>query len=358
MTIKCTAVGGQPEPDVKLVILGSTYTGKQSAQHKFKPVSGNDGSNVICQAGYEEFEHYPLTTSANIHLKYEKLKLNDKIDSYEDLQQVLKEYEKDNYVQLWKRDSRTIKFMKTTAPNKTSTIGYSMVPLSIALFMEARTTKLHLLQARKTKCITFDQKASKETDVIVLEWFVGKEIAKSAVDDGLVIEEEHVETRPEMVSTLCLDKLVNIRLIEKYCTKEAWKSIESIYCIKDELNLYICNFCKSDADAKETNQPVITPFVPDTLITEETKTFAISCQSTGSRPAALMYWFLEQQNITSNSTSQTIHDSPTDKYTVTSSLRYSVDRRYNEQKLKCGAVNIAGSMEIFLTLDVKCKLTL
>ncbi|CAG2217389.1 unnamed protein product [Mytilus edulis] len=129
-------------------------------------------------------------------------------------------------------------------------------------------------------------------------------------------------------------------------------------------------FLKKPVNASDTEsaeykyQELLTPptsynsFVPDTLITEETKTFAISCQSTGSRPAALMYWFLEQQNITSNSTSQTIHDSPTDKYTVTSSLRYSVDRRYNEQKLKCGAVNIAGSMEIFLTLDVKCKLTL
>ncbi|CAG2252525.1 unnamed protein product [Mytilus edulis] len=104
-----------------------------------------------------------------------------------------------------------------------------------------------------TKCITFDQKASKETDVIILEWFVGKEIAKSAVDDGLVIKEEQVETCPEMVSTSCVDKLVNIRLIKKYCTEDAWKSINSIYCVKVELNLYICNFCKSNADAKETS---------------------------------------------------------------------------------------------------------
>ncbi|CAG2222201.1 unnamed protein product [Mytilus edulis] len=100
-------------------------------------------------------------------------------------------------------------------------------------------------------------------------------------------------------------------------------------------------------------KPVLILFDPDTLYTEETKSVDVSCQSTGSRPAASMYWLLGQQNITSDSTSQTIHDSPTDKYTVTSSLRYSVDRRYNGQKLTCGAVNIAGSMETFLTLDVK-----
>ncbi|CAG2197900.1 unnamed protein product [Mytilus edulis] len=66
-----------------------------------------------------------------------------------------------------------------------------------------------------------------------------------------------------------------------------------------------------------------------------------------------MYWFLRQQNITSNSTFQSIHDSSTDKYTVTSTLKYRVDRNYNGQMLICRACNVAGSMETYLTLDVK-----
>ncbi|XP_076109531.1 nephrin-like [Mytilus galloprovincialis] len=170
MTIKCTAVGGQPPPDTKLIILGSTYIGKQSAMFTFKPIRSNDGANVTCQAGYEGIKSYSLTTSANIHLKL---------------------------------------------------------------------------------------------------------------------------------------------------------------------------------------KPVIDPFSLDTLSTEETKSFNVSCRSTGSRPAAAMNWFLEQQNITSNSTSQSKKESSTDKYTVTSYLRYSVDRRYNGQKLSCRAVNIAGFMEGSLTLNVK-----
>ncbi|CAC5411897.1 unnamed protein product [Mytilus coruscus] len=68
MTIKCTATGGQPAPDIKLIILGSPYTGKQSVQHTFKPLGTNDGSNVTCLAGYQEINSYPLSTSANIHL--------------------------------------------------------------------------------------------------------------------------------------------------------------------------------------------------------------------------------------------------------------------------------------------------
>lgn len=79
MTIKCTSVGGQPPPDTKLVVLGSTYTGKQSALFTFKPIRSNDGANVTCQAGYEDIKGYSLTTSANIHLKrkYETLYLSN-----------------------------------------------------------------------------------------------------------------------------------------------------------------------------------------------------------------------------------------------------------------------------------------
>lgn len=102
---------------------------------------------------------------------------------------------------------------------------------------------------------------------------------------------------------------------------------------------------------------VLTPFSLDTLNTEETKSFEVSCQSTGSRPAANMYWLLGQQitNITSNSSTQSIHNASADTYTVTSTLRYRVDRRYHGQNLICRASNIAGNVETSLTFNVKCK---
>lgn len=78
MTIKCTAVGGQPAPDVKLVILGSTYTGTQSAEHTFIPNKSNDGSTVTCKAGYNQISYNPIKTMANIYLmcKYLMLHIN------------------------------------------------------------------------------------------------------------------------------------------------------------------------------------------------------------------------------------------------------------------------------------------
>ncbi|CAG2197910.1 unnamed protein product [Mytilus edulis] len=70
MTIKCTSMGGQPPPDIKLVILGSNYTGSRSAQHTFKPHSSDDGSTVTCQAGYNQINFNPLSTFAYIHLMF------------------------------------------------------------------------------------------------------------------------------------------------------------------------------------------------------------------------------------------------------------------------------------------------
>ncbi|CAC5404052.1 unnamed protein product [Mytilus coruscus] len=174
MTIKCTAVGGQPQPDIKLVILGFTYTGDQSAQHTFKPQRTNDGSAITCQAGYTEINFYPLITEAYIHLML---------------------------------------------------------------------------------------------------------------------------------------------------------------------------------------KPIITPFVSDTLSTEETKSFEVSCLSTGSRPAASMHWLLGQKRIdvTSNSSSQSNKEPSTQTYSVTSNLKYRVDRSYNGQKLICRASNVVDYMETLLTLNVKCK---
>lgn len=106
-------------------------------------------------------------------------------------------------------------------------------------------------------------------------------------------------------------------------------------------------------------KPNITPFSPDTLDTEETASLNVLCHSNGSRPTAFIHWLLGQHhsNVSSNSSTKYMHDSSTDTYTVTSTLKYRVDRIYNGQKLTCKAVNVAGSMETSLTLYVKCKTT-
>lgn len=71
LVIKCSAVGGDPQPDVKLLTSGSAVKlAKQSVQYTLSSVNRSyDGQNVTCLAGYEEILYYPLNDSARIYLK-------------------------------------------------------------------------------------------------------------------------------------------------------------------------------------------------------------------------------------------------------------------------------------------------
>ncbi|CAC5405059.1 unnamed protein product [Mytilus coruscus] len=70
LVIRCTAIGGQPAPDVNIIFAGSVITtGKQSVQHTLSTVTRSyDRQTVTCQAGYKEIAYYPLTNSVLIYL--------------------------------------------------------------------------------------------------------------------------------------------------------------------------------------------------------------------------------------------------------------------------------------------------
>ena len=108
---------------------------------------------------------------------------------------------------------------------------------------------------------------------------------------------------------------------------------------------------------------LVKPFPPvfshDHVNTEETKPLVVSCTSDGSRPAAVFNWFLGDGNInlTANSTQQTVHNTSTDTFIVTSTFIYRVDRRYNGQIIVCSVSNDAtlSAVTSIEVLDVKCK---
>lgn len=70
LIITCTAIGGQPRPDLKLIISGSTVaTGKQSLQHTLSTISRSyDRKTLTCYAGNEDISHYSLANSAKVYL--------------------------------------------------------------------------------------------------------------------------------------------------------------------------------------------------------------------------------------------------------------------------------------------------
>ena len=55
----------------------------------------------------------------------------------------------------------------------------------------------------------------------MLRWLFDDEFVKSALN-GELIEEESVECRPEVVANAVLHENVDVFLVQKYFTKDAW----------------------------------------------------------------------------------------------------------------------------------------
>ena len=79
----------------------------------------------------------------------------------------------------------------------------------------------------------------------MLKWLVDDEVLESALK-GELIEEESVECRPEVVPNAVLDENVNIFLIRKYFTNDAWLLVTDMLERKKEDPVWICRVCQHD----------------------------------------------------------------------------------------------------------------
>ena len=61
----------------------------------------------------------------------------------------------------------------------------------------------------------------------MLRWFVDDEFVKSALN-GELIEEEPVECRPEVVPNVVLDENIDVFLVQKYLTNDAWLLVTDV----------------------------------------------------------------------------------------------------------------------------------
>lgn len=81
--------------------------------------------------------------------------------------------------------------------------------------------------------------------LVMLSWFVDKEVINSANGDVL-IEETEVECRPERVTNAVLDENVDIYLIRRFFSSDAWMIVEDVVCRKKEKAIWICGVCQQD----------------------------------------------------------------------------------------------------------------
>jgi len=81
----------------------------------------------------------------------------------------------------------------------------------------------------------------------MLRWFVEDNIVEATIKSlgKYLIEEEDVETRPERASNAVLDENVDVHLIRKFFSNDAWLVVANV--VKKQRNPnFICKSCYRD----------------------------------------------------------------------------------------------------------------
>ncbi|CAC5359024.1 unnamed protein product [Mytilus coruscus] len=135
--------------------------------------------------------------------------------------------------------------------------------------------------------------------------------------------------------------------------------VQSIPRIYDQTNIS----CEANSDALDTPMttttiiylnlmPLVSILNASFVNTLEMVPFSLSFVSTGSCPTATLWWTVGQTDATFEASSQEKRDSD-ESYTVTSTLTYVVDRKYNLQPITCKANNTVGGFSNKISLFVR-----
>ncbi|XP_043279783.1 uncharacterized protein [Venturia canescens] len=108
--------------------------------------------------------------------------------------------------------------------------------------------KKRRVRAQLRKCAFFNMRL-KDRAFFLLKCLVDEETAFSAIEHGVVIEEQKVQTRPNEVLDAVADADVNIESIKRYFSSDAWKVVEHIITYKKENDVFLCAMCTRDLDS-------------------------------------------------------------------------------------------------------------
>ena len=75
---------------------------------------------------------------------------------------------------------------------------------------------------------------------------VDKEVAAKAIRQDFLIGEDEVECRPESVPDSVADENVDMFLVHKMFTQDAWAMVEDVYKQKVKKINWICSVCYHD----------------------------------------------------------------------------------------------------------------
>ena len=78
---------------------------------------------------------------------------------------------------------------------------------------------------------------------------------EQAICDDILIQEDSVECRPEKVSASILDENVDIHLVRKYFSQDAWLVLQDVLKHKKKMT-WVCSICQHDLHGKTSGPSV------------------------------------------------------------------------------------------------------
>ena len=83
----------------------------------------------------------------------------------------------------------------------------------------------------------------------MLGWFVDIAISSAVLKDPTkLIQEEDVEIQPEHITNAVIDENVDVHLIRRFFTNDAWLQVADVIKQKRSNPVYVCKCCSHDLE--------------------------------------------------------------------------------------------------------------
>lgn len=82
---------------------------------------------------------------------------------------------------------------------------------------------------------------------MILSWLLDDQCIKSVLDGNLV-QEDMVECQPERITNAIIDESVDVHLVRRYFSNDAWRIVEDVLQQKKALDVWTCRECYHNLD--------------------------------------------------------------------------------------------------------------
>ena len=87
----------------------------------------------------------------------------------------------------------------------------------------------------------------------ILLWFVDTVIVEAAISRRILIDEIHIETKPEKLTAPFIDENVYLEVCKKYYTRNGWLALKYVIKTIKSNPIYYCGSCTKSIDEETEN---------------------------------------------------------------------------------------------------------